>query len=114
MLQKSRVPQLQGIKAAAVVFYRKALITPQMLCHRLSQRVNKAAKIAVFSDLTEGDIRQRAVNEDKTFIETVFHKSCRVVYATMGLTLERKPRCLPVRARVYNSYPLLVPLSLSG
>jgi len=35
-LQKSRIPQVQGIKAAAVVVYRKALITQEMRYHRLS------------------------------------------------------------------------------
>jgi hypothetical protein len=34
--RKSRIPQVQGIKAAAVVIYRKALITQEMGCHRLS------------------------------------------------------------------------------
>ena len=34
-LQKSRIPQVQGIKAAAVVVYRKALIRQEMWYHRL-------------------------------------------------------------------------------
>jgi len=33
--QKPRIPQVQGIKAAAVVVYRKVLITQEMRCHRL-------------------------------------------------------------------------------
>jgi hypothetical protein len=35
-LQKSRIPQVQGITDAAVVIYRKALITQEMRYHRLS------------------------------------------------------------------------------
>jgi hypothetical protein len=44
LLQKSRIPQVQGIKAAAVVVYRKALITQEMRCPRLSLKVNNTAK----------------------------------------------------------------------
>jgi len=43
-LQKSRMPQVLGIKAAAVVVYRKALITPEMRYHRLSRRGNNTVK----------------------------------------------------------------------
>jgi len=35
------MPQIQGIKAVAVVVYRKALITQEMRYHRLSWKVNK-------------------------------------------------------------------------
>ena len=35
-LQKLRISQVQGIKIAAVVVYRKVLITQEMRCHRLS------------------------------------------------------------------------------
>jgi len=39
--QKSRVPQIWGIKGEAVVVYCEPLITKKMGCHRLSHRVNK-------------------------------------------------------------------------
>ena len=39
-LQKSRVLQIQGVKCAAVVIYRKPLTTLEMRRHRLSRRVN--------------------------------------------------------------------------
>ena len=42
-LQKSRVLQIQGVKGAAVVIYRKPLTTLEMRCHRLSRRVNNMA-----------------------------------------------------------------------
>ena len=42
-LQKSRVLQIQGVKGAAVVIYRKPLTTLEMRCHRLSRRVNNRA-----------------------------------------------------------------------
>jgi len=42
-LQKSRVLQIQGVKGAAVVIYRKPLTTQEMRCHRLSRRVNDMA-----------------------------------------------------------------------
>ena len=51
MLQKLRVLQIQGVKGAAVVIYRKPLTTlvedpvnsGEMRCHRLSRRVNNVA-----------------------------------------------------------------------
>ena len=62
MLQKSRIPQVQGIKAAAVVIYRKVLITQvedsvnsgEMRCHRLSRKVNNTAKKVSSLDATNG------------------------------------------------------------
>ena len=42
-LQKSRVLQIQGVKGAAVVIYRKPLTTQEMRCHRLSRKVNNMA-----------------------------------------------------------------------
>jgi hypothetical protein len=50
-LQKSRIPQVQGIKAAAIVVYRKALITQEMRCHRLSLKVNNTAKKLLSLDI---------------------------------------------------------------
>ncbi len=38
LLQKSRMPQIQGIKGKAVVNYREPLITPEMWYYRLSRR----------------------------------------------------------------------------
>ena len=42
-LQKSRVLQIQGVKGAAVVIYRKPLTTLEMGCHRLSRGGNNMA-----------------------------------------------------------------------
>jgi hypothetical protein len=42
-LQKSRMPQIRGVKGEAVVLYRKPLTTLEMRCHRLSRRVNNMA-----------------------------------------------------------------------
>ena len=55
-LQMSRVPQIQGIKATAVVIYRKAFITKEMRYHRLSWKVNNAAKNLFSLDYTNGSI----------------------------------------------------------
>jgi len=46
------LPQVQGIKAAAVVVYRKALITPEMGYHRLSQRVSNTVEKGSLLDIT--------------------------------------------------------------
>jgi len=46
------MPQVQGIKAAAVVIYRKALITPEMGYHRLYQRVSNMVKKGSLLDIT--------------------------------------------------------------
>jgi hypothetical protein len=61
-LQKSRMLQVQGIKAAAVVVYRKALIrlrrasarqaTREMRYHRLSRRVNNTVKKNLSLEIT--------------------------------------------------------------
>jgi len=50
------MPQVQGIKAAAVVIYRKALITPEMGYHRLSRWVNNTVKKGSLLDITGGRI----------------------------------------------------------
>jgi len=50
------MPQVQGIKAAAVVIYRKALITPEMGHHRLSHRVNNTVKKGSLLDITDSRI----------------------------------------------------------
>ena len=42
--QKSRMPQVQGVKGEAVVYYREPLATPEMGCDWLSRRVNKIKK----------------------------------------------------------------------
>jgi hypothetical protein len=42
-LQNSRVLQIQGVKGAAVVAYRKPLTTQEMRCPRLSLWVNNMA-----------------------------------------------------------------------
>jgi hypothetical protein len=47
-LQKPRVLQRQGVKGEAVVVYADPLRTQQMLCHRLSRRVNNMAVFLVF------------------------------------------------------------------
>jgi len=47
-LQKSRMLQIQGIRAAAVVFYRKALITPEMGYYRLSLRVKNMVVFTIY------------------------------------------------------------------
>ncbi len=47
-LQKSRMLQIQGIRAAAVVFYCKVLITPEMGYYRLSLRVNNVVVFTIF------------------------------------------------------------------
>ena len=44
LLQKSRMLQVQGTKAATVVVYRKVLITREIRYHRLSRRVNNTVK----------------------------------------------------------------------
>jgi hypothetical protein len=57
-----RIPQVQGIKAAAVVVYRKVLITQvedpansgEMRYHRLSWKVNNTAKKVFSLDGTNG------------------------------------------------------------
>jgi len=50
------MPQIQGIKAAAVVVYRKALITPEMGYPRRSHRVSNTVKKGSLLDITGGRI----------------------------------------------------------
>jgi hypothetical protein len=52
-LQKSKIPQVQGIKVTAVVACRKALITQEMRCHRLSSKVNNTAKKGAFIEYNQ-------------------------------------------------------------
>jgi hypothetical protein len=51
-LQKSRMPQIQGVKGEAVVVYRKSLTTQEMGYPRLSRRVNNMADFSLFMNVT--------------------------------------------------------------
>ncbi len=53
-LQKSRMPQIQGIKGEAVVLYAEPLITREMRYPRLSRRVNNRTNQKRFNDATFG------------------------------------------------------------
>jgi hypothetical protein len=53
-LEKSRMPQIQGVKVEAVVVYRKSLTTQEMGYPRLSRRVNNMADFLLFMDVTLG------------------------------------------------------------
>jgi len=59
-LQKSRVLQIQGVKNAAVVIYRKPLTTQEMRCHRLSRRVNNMAAFHSFQDAIWSSFQQNS------------------------------------------------------
>jgi len=48
-LQKSRMPQIQGVKGEAVISYREPLTTEEMRYLRLSRRVKNMANF--FDDL---------------------------------------------------------------
>jgi hypothetical protein len=54
-LQKSRMPQVQGVEGEAVVIYREPLTTREMRYHRLSRRVNNRPKKALNKHITASD-----------------------------------------------------------
>jgi hypothetical protein len=55
MLQKSRVPQVRGVKGEAVVSYCEPLTTKEMRCPRLSRRVNNMVIFKLFLERTNDD-----------------------------------------------------------
>ena len=86
-MQMSRMPQVQGIKATAVVIYRKALITKEMRYHRLSWKVNNTAKKLFSLDYTNGSILWRFHQLTQAFHKAVRNIIWWVVYATIGIIL---------------------------
>jgi hypothetical protein len=58
-LQKSRMPQVQGVQGEAVVSYAEPLTTQQMRYDRLSRRVNNRPKKAVNSHITASDFLRK-------------------------------------------------------
>ena len=53
-LQKSRMPQVRGVKGEAVVIYCEPLATKEMGYYRLSRRVNNTVKKQLFLEITWG------------------------------------------------------------
>ncbi len=51
-MQKSRMPQIQGVKGEAVASYCEPLTTQEMRYCRLSRRVNNMASFWLFMDVT--------------------------------------------------------------
>jgi hypothetical protein len=59
-LQKSRMPQVQGVEGEAVVCYAEPLRTQEMRYHRLSRRVNNMAGFSLFVGVTPSEPIKRA------------------------------------------------------
>ena len=53
-LQKSRMPQVRGVKSEAVVIYCEPLTTKEMGYYRLSRRVNNTVKKPLFLEIPWG------------------------------------------------------------
>jgi len=51
-LQKSRMPQVRGVKGEAVVIYCEPLTTKEVGYYRLSRRVNNTVKKLLFIEIT--------------------------------------------------------------
>ena len=56
-LQKSRMPQIRGVKGEAVVIYCEPLTTKEMGYPRLSHGVNNTVKKDTFLDITGSRIQ---------------------------------------------------------
>ena len=52
-LQKSRMPQISGVKGEVVAIYCEPLTTKEMGYHRLSDGVNNTVKKDSFLDITD-------------------------------------------------------------
>jgi hypothetical protein len=59
-LQKSRMPQMQGVKGETVVVYADPFTTKQMRYHRLSRRVNNMTVFPDFLDITHSGLQDMA------------------------------------------------------
>ena len=88
-LQKSRMPQIQGVKGEAVVIYREPLTTQEMRHHRLSRRVNNMAGFSLFVHITHSEFHKIAQEDRKVRLLLLFRTFCHVVYATLGLPYTR-------------------------
>ncbi|MEE9567602.1 MAG: hypothetical protein V3W17_08910 [Desulfobacteria bacterium] len=94
-LQKSRMPQIQGVKGEAVVIYREPLTTQEMRHHRLSRRVNNMAGFSLFVHITRSEFPKIAQEDRKVRLLLLFRTFCHVVYATLGSTTSLKSGGLP-------------------
>jgi hypothetical protein len=59
-LQKSRMPEMQGVKGEAVAVYADPLTTQQMRYHRLSRRVNNMVVFPGFLGITHSELQDMA------------------------------------------------------
>jgi hypothetical protein len=83
-LQKSRMPQVQGVEGEAVVCYAEPLTTQEMRYHRLSRRVNNMASFWLFVDVTPSEFAKIARERRNVRLSLLFRTFCHVVYATLG------------------------------
>jgi hypothetical protein len=89
-LQKSRMPQVQGVEGEAVVCYAEPLTTQEMRYHRLSRRVNNMAGFSLFVDVTRSEFAKIARERHNARLSLLLSTVCHVVYATLGFIDEKK------------------------
>ena len=93
-LQKSKMPQIQGIEGEAVVLYAEPLITQEMRYPRLSRRVNNRTNQERFNDATFGgfQIMGHKARESPTYLGFLQASSCYLcnirVYKVIRFTRE--------------------------
>ncbi len=75
---------MQGVKGEAVVVYADPLTTQQMLCHRLSLRVNNMAVFPRFLDIIRSAFHNGDPNGRKDKLLLLLKTFCHVIYATIG------------------------------
>jgi hypothetical protein len=78
------MPQMQGVKSEAIVFYADPLTTPQMWHHRLSSGKRYGGFFYVSLDATDSWI-QEIVNKIRKHRPVLALKIfCHIFYATLG------------------------------
>ena len=81
------MPQIQGGKGEAVVFYREPLTTSEMQYPRLSRRVNNMAGFGAFLDSTQSELQQEPSKPGMKLHYSSSWQFCHVIYATIGSTV---------------------------
>ena len=85
MLQKTRIPQIQGVKGEAVLGYCEPLTTQEMWYHTAFPKGKKQGDLLLIQDYTFGEFLND-LNLSQILVWLLINNDlCTVFYATLGI-----------------------------
>jgi hypothetical protein len=78
------MPEIQGAEGEAIVSYCEPSATQEVVCHRLSRRVNNMAVFGLLLDFTVCPVANDGLQRYNILLFCIFVIGCHVVYATLG------------------------------